>query len=95
MHSAGEDSHLKDFHDCGGAAFRHDAGMPAAPTLDHLRRHALPLLWREQVIGWGNLAWREGRLDARLGYVAGRAPREPAFRRALDDELERFTAFLR
>jgi hypothetical protein len=98
MHSAGEDSHLKDFHDCGGAAFRHGAGMPAAPTLDHLRRHALPLLWREQVIGWGNLAVVQGgagaQLQAQFGYVAGQPPREAAFHAALDEELARMRAFL-
>jgi len=33
-------------------------------------------------------------LDAQLGYVSGRAPREAAFRRALDDELGRIGEFL-
>jgi uncharacterized protein YcaQ len=76
-----------------GWAYRFEAYTPAAKRV---RGHyALPLLWRGQVIGWGNLAWRDGRLDARLGYVAGRAPREAGFRQALDEELARLTAFLR
>ena len=76
-----------------GWPYRFEAYTPAAKR--QLGHYALPLLWRGQVIGWGNLAWRDGRLDARLGYVAGRAPRDAAFRRALDEELARFTAFLR
>jgi hypothetical protein len=54
----------------------------------------LPLLWRDQVIGWGNLATADGRLAVDLGYVTGRPPRDIAFRRALDDELQRITDFL-
>jgi hypothetical protein len=46
------------------------------------------------VIGWGNLAVAGGRLAAKLGFVAGRAPREPAFRRALDRELDDLARFL-
>ena len=55
--------------------------------------YALPLLWRDQVIGWGNLAWLDGRLDADIGFVAGKAPRG-GFKAALDDELARMQAFL-
>ena len=76
-----------------GWDYRFEAYTPAAKR--KLGHYALPLLWRGQVIGWGNLAWREGRLDVRLGYVAGQAPRGAAFARALDEELARFTAFLR
>ena len=75
-----------------GWDYRFEAYTPAAKR--KLGHYALPLLWRGQVIGWGTLAWRDGQLDAQLGYVAGRAPREPSFRRALDEELARFTAFL-
>jgi uncharacterized protein len=75
-----------------GWDYRFEAYTPAAKR--KLGHYALPLQWRGQVIGWGNLAWRDGQLDARLGYVAGKAPRDPAFRRALDEELARFTVFL-
>ncbi|MFN0186433.1 MAG: DNA glycosylase AlkZ-like family protein [Aquabacterium sp.] len=75
-----------------GWAYRFEAYTPAAKRL---RGHyALPLLWRDQVIGWANLAVRDGRLVPDLGYVAGRAPRDAAFRTALDDELQRMTTFL-
>jgi hypothetical protein len=34
------------------------------------------------------------RLQPELGYVTGKAPRAAAFKRALDEELERLRAFL-
>ena len=54
--------------------------------------YALPLLWRDQVIGWGNVAVRGGALEADIGYVAGRAPREAPYRRELEAELDRMRA---
>ena len=75
-----------------GWAYRFEAYTPKAKRV---RGHyALPLLWRDQVIGWGNLAVREGGLQADIGYVSGQAPRERRFKTALDDELERFRVFL-
>ena len=56
--------------------------------------YALPLLWRDRVIGWGNLSVSEGKLCAEFGYVSGWPPREKAFRRELEAELERMRAFL-
>jgi len=56
--------------------------------------YALPLLWRDRVIGWGNLSGTDGRLDAKLGFIGGRPPRERAFKRELDAELVRFRGFL-
>ncbi|MEY2575805.1 MAG: uncharacterized protein QOF80_1292, partial [Verrucomicrobiota bacterium] len=61
--------------------------------------YALPLLWRDRVIGWGNLAVVAGNLGTRtltveLGYVAGAPPRDRAFKRELEAELERMRVFL-
>ncbi len=75
-----------------GWAYRFEAYTPAARR--QRGYYALPLLWRDEVIGWGNLTWREGRLQSEVGYVAGRAPRERAFRIALEEELGRMSAFL-
>lgn len=51
--------------------------------------YALPLLWRERVIGWANIATANGRLEPDIGYTAARPPRDRGFRRALDEELDR------
>ena len=56
--------------------------------------YALPLLWRDQVIGWGNLAVKDGRLHADLGYVVGRPPQHAAFAGALSTELAHMAVFL-
>jgi uncharacterized protein YcaQ len=51
------------------------------------------VLWGEQVIGWGNLKVVDGRLRHELGF-AGAPPRGRAFRRALDEALERIAELL-
>jgi uncharacterized protein len=75
-----------------GWAYRFEAYTPPAKRVRGY--YALPLLWRDQVIGWGNVAYAGGALSADLGYVAGKAPRDAAFKRALADELERMRCFL-
>jgi hypothetical protein len=75
-----------------GWDYRFEAYTPAPKR--KLGYYALPLLWRDDVIGWGNLAVKDGKLASTLGYTTG-APREPAFRRGLDAELERMRVFLR
>lgn len=73
-------------------AYRFEAYTPAPKR--KLGYYALPLLWRGQAIGWANVTVREGALDADIGYVAGRAPRDRSFRSALDEELARLSRFL-
>jgi hypothetical protein len=55
--------------------------------------YAMPLLWRDAVIGWANLTTAGGRLDVDLGF-AGKRPTDRAFRRALDAEFARVEQFL-
>jgi hypothetical protein len=43
-------------------------------------------------IGWANAAVRDGGLQLQPGYVSGRAPRDAAFRRALQEEQARLGA---
>jgi uncharacterized protein YcaQ len=75
-----------------GWAYRFEAYTPAAKR--RLGYYALPLLWRDRVIGWGNLTARNGTLDAAIGYVDAVPPRDRGFRRELDAELEKVRAFL-
>jgi uncharacterized protein YcaQ len=72
--------------------YRFEAYTPAPKR--KLGYYALPLLWRDRVIGWGNLAVRDGVLTSDLGYVAGKPPRDRAFKRELEAELERMRVFL-
>jgi uncharacterized protein YcaQ len=90
-----------------GWAYRFEAYTPVAKR--KLGYYALPLLWRDQVIGWGNVTLRgrsadlatdlpaaDGgavRLDCQLGFVTAR-PSEPAFERALEAELAHLRSFL-
>lgn len=74
-----------------GWPYRFEAYTPAAKRV---RGHyALPLLWRDQVIGWANLSVKDGVLTPDVGYVAS-APKDKAFAAALDEELQRMTVFL-
>lgn len=75
-----------------GWVYRFEAYTP--PSKRKLGYYALPLLWRDQVIGWANARVEAGKLDVQLGYVAGRRPRERTFVRELDAEIERLRSFL-
>ncbi len=75
-----------------GWAYRFEAYTPAAKR--QRGYYALPLLWRDQVLGWANLALRGGRLTVDLGWAAGSAPADAGFSAALDDELQRMLVFL-
>ncbi len=75
-----------------GWAYRFEAYTPAPQRVRGY--YALPMLWRDQVIGWANLAWQGGVLTPDIGYVSGRAPREAGYRAELDAELDRVRLFL-
>jgi uncharacterized protein len=74
-----------------GWAYRFEAYTPVVRR--KLGYYALPLLWRDAVIGWANLAVKNGELKAELGYVTT-PPRERAYKRELEAELERTRKFL-
>ena len=71
--------------------YRFEAYVPAAKR--RLGYYALPLLYGDRVIGWGNLRVMNGRLKSDFGYVARRPP-DRVFKRELDAELERLKTFL-
>ena len=75
-----------------GWAYRFEAYTPVPRR--RLGYYALPVLWRDRVIGWTNLIVDGTSLRPDFGYVSSRAPRSPAFRRALDEELHRVSVFL-
>ena len=74
-----------------GWSYRFEAYTPAPQR--KLGYYALPLLWRDRVVGWGNASLREGRLQVEIGY-ADDSVRGPGFRRALADEHTRLREFL-
>jgi uncharacterized protein YcaQ len=67
--------------------------------------YALPLLWRDRVIGWGNVSTKNAALRSDFGYTGSHAstrsrslrtgpPHDRAFRRGLEEELNRLRVFL-
>lgn len=75
-----------------GWQYRFEAYTPARRR--KFGYYALPMLWRDQLIGWGNLTAVNGDLQAEFGYVRSR-PRDRAFHRELADEIDRIRAFLK
>ena len=74
-----------------GWVYRFEAYTPAPKRKRGY--YALPLLWRDHVIGWGNLSVKNGELKSEFGYIKSQ-PRERAFKRELEAELDRVRAFL-
>jgi uncharacterized protein YcaQ len=74
-----------------GWDYRFEAYTPAAKR--RYGYYALPLAWRDDVVGWANIRRVGTGLDVSTGF-ATRAPSGRAFARALDAEIARFEAFL-
>jgi hypothetical protein len=75
-----------------GWRYRFEAYTPVPRRV--LGYYALPLLWRDRVLGWANITVRNGSLHPDVGYVATRPPRDRGFRPGLEDELNRLRDFL-
>jgi uncharacterized protein YcaQ len=75
-----------------GWVYRFEAYTPAPKR--KLGYYALPLLWRDHVIGWGNLAVKDGELTSEIGYIASHPPRDRTFPHELEAELHRMRIFL-
>jgi uncharacterized protein len=75
-----------------GWAYRFEAYTPAAKRV---RGHyALPLLWRDQIIGWANASLKSGQLQLECGYVSAQSPLQTGFAKALDSERAGLAQFL-
>ena len=75
-----------------GWVYRFEAYTPSAKR--KLGYYAMPMLWRNRAIGWANLSVKNGKLNPDLGYIESNPPRERAFKRELDAELDRMLVFL-
>ena len=76
-----------------GWDYRFEAYTPEAKR--KLGYYALPMLWRDDVIGWVNARIENGRLIVKPGFAKPLARGEKtAFKRAFDEEMLRFSAFL-
>ncbi|MCS7469342.1 winged helix DNA-binding domain-containing protein [Stieleria sp. ICT_E10.1] len=79
------------FRQLWGWDYRFEAYVPAAKRIRGY--YAMPILWRDQVIGWANASVIDDRLNVQLGY-AGKRPREKAFRTQAEAEVEAVAKFL-
>lgn len=75
-----------------GWSYRFEAYTPVVKRVRGY--YALPLLWCDRIVGWGNVSVAGEQLQADLGFTAGR-PRERDFNAALEAELERLRDFLK
>ncbi|MCA1562290.1 MAG: winged helix DNA-binding domain-containing protein [Acidobacteria bacterium] len=74
-----------------GWPYRFEAYTPVSKR--RLGYYALPLLWRDRVVGWANVSVKARKLEAVFGYVDS-PPRDRAFKRELEAEIERMRLFL-
>jgi hypothetical protein len=75
-----------------GWPYRFEAYVPAPKR--KLGYYAMPLLWRDDVIGWVNASTQGGKLTVEPGFKKAK-PSEPAFRREFQAEIHRLRTFLR
>jgi len=71
--------------------YRFEAYTPVAKR--KLGYYAMPLLWRDRVVGWANASVKNGALECDIRYVVSQ-PRERVFKRELEGELDRLRRFL-
>ena len=74
-----------------GWTYRFEAYTPA--PLRRLGYYALPMLWNDQVLGWGNASVESGRLKLATKFAL-EPVRDPMFREELAEEKRRMAAFL-
>lgn len=75
-----------------GWQYRFEAYTP--PSKRRRGYYAMPLLWRDQVVGWVNISRRKEKLTVKPGFIT-RKPTEASFRSGFEEEVERFRMFLK
>jgi uncharacterized protein YcaQ len=80
------------FEHLWGWAYRFEAYTPPAKRI--YGYYALPMLYRDDVIGWVNISLEQDRLKVRPGFVRGRKPARGRFEEAFDEERRRFAVFM-
>jgi uncharacterized protein len=79
------------FQSFWGWEYKLEAYVPADKR--RMGHYAMPMLWGEQILGWGNLKVVGDRLQHELGFTGPR-PRSSAFRLALEEALQQMQDFL-
>jgi uncharacterized protein YcaQ len=74
-----------------GWPYRFEAYTPLAKRVRGY--YAMPLLWRDRVIGWTNAGVVEGKLAVEIGF-AGKRPVGREFKQELEAEIARLETFL-
>lgn len=74
------------FEHLWGWPYRFEAYVPAAKR--RFGYYAMPMLWRDAMIGWVNVSNASGTLSVERGFV-GRPPRPREFSREFDAEVQR------
>lgn len=80
------------FEHIWGWAYRFEAYVPASRRVRGY--YALPLLWKDVVIGWVNISLRDGAIEVEKGF-AREPPTDGSFKTAVDMEVERMNTFMR
>ena len=79
------------FEHLWGWPYRFEAYTPLPKR--KLGYYAMPLLWRDTIIGWVNVSNAAGNFRVEAGYIK-EAPADDAFQLAFDAEISRFRQFL-
>jgi uncharacterized protein YcaQ len=72
-------------------SYRFEAYTPMAKRVRGY--YALPMLWKDDVIGWANVNVINGRMEVETGFT-GKRPRDAIFKSELENEIERMKRFL-
>jgi len=79
------------FEQLWGWTYRFEAYTPVAKRVRGY--YAMPMLWRDAIIGWANASVIRDRLRVDVGFV-GKRPRDAEFRSELAAEIGRMETFL-